>query len=57
VDEIRLLQWTSDIPVSEIREAYMPGRALPDVTTVAAPVRINKVCRVCCEQLLTASQK
>jgi hypothetical protein len=50
------LYWTTDIPVSEIRDAYAPGLPVSAVVTIAGPAKLNIACRRCGGSLYVTSR-
>lgn len=45
LEEIRELYWTTDIPLEEIRDAYLPPRRTVGlVTAMAGPVWLGRYC-------------
>jgi 5-methylcytosine-specific restriction endonuclease McrA len=53
---IQALYWTTDIPVSEIGEAYAPGLPISAVVAIAGPTTLNIVCRTCSAPLYVTSR-
>jgi hypothetical protein len=53
---VQALYWTTDIPVSEIGEAYAPGLPISAVVAIAGPVTLNIVCRHCSAPLYVTSR-
>jgi hypothetical protein len=50
------LYWTTDIPISEIRDAYAPGLPVSAVVTIAGPAKLNIACRRCGGSLYVTSR-
>jgi 5-methylcytosine-specific restriction endonuclease McrA len=56
LNELRNLYWTTDIPVPEIRDAYLSGFSINAVSIVAGPVRLTTVCTACRGPLFATSR-
>lgn len=53
---VQNLYWTTDIPATEIRDAYAPGLRVNAVPTIAGPAKLKIVCHRCGGSLYVASR-